>query len=678
MTAVQFVLGLARLLGIVAPALLVAHLLRRRYFSLAGSLTVLAESVLALSVVLVGAEALGLVALMRPVALIALMVLLAAVTWRLTRGGPGAPAQPATARPSRGRDLTTVSALVAVIVVVAQWCVQTANALGAGMANFDTLWYHMPFAAHMAQTSSVTGIQFTQADPYVAYYPADSELFHAIGIEALHNDFLSPLLNLGWLAVALLAAWCLGRPWRVERLTLIAGCLVLSLPVLSGTQPGEAFNDIVGLATLLAAAAFMTNAAAERRLSIVAGLALGIAVGTKFTFLVPAFVLVAGVVVCAGKGARARELGVVAVPLALTGGWWYLRNLIAVGNPEGLQLHVGPLTLPGPTSPLESASQQTVFSEVSHLSLWGSRFAPGLDHALGPLWALVIVLYVLAIVVGIMARGNPAVRVLAVTAAVTGISYLFLPTGAAAIEQGTALFQVNLRYATPALALGIMLLPVVLQLRARRLLGALGPALVLVLLAAQLERSLWPTQPARHLVFLIATAGVASVVFCYGPALRRQSRPVLAVGAAGLLVAAAAGTFVVQRHYFDRRYLTGDDREPVLGAIFGWAQRVSNARIALYGNVQQYPLYGARDTNVVDYLGMETGDSGFRPIATCQAWRAMLNRGHYRYVVLTPAPTAPIPIAWTSADPAAHLVLTASTNAAVYELTAELSPDTCP
>ncbi len=678
MTAVQFVLGLARLLGIVAPALLVAHLLRRRYFSLAGSLAVLAESVLALSVVLVGAEALGLVALMRPVALIPLMVLLAAVVWRLARGGPAALARPETARPSRGRDLTTVCALVAVVVVVAQWCVQTANALGAGMANFDTLWYHMPFAAHMAQTSSVTGIQFTQADPYVAYYPADSELFHAIGIEALHNDFLSPLLNLGWLALALLAAWCLGRPWRVERLTLIAGCLVLSLPVLSGTQPGEAFNDIVGLATLLAAAAFMANAAADRRLSIVAGLALGMAVGTKFTFLVPAFVLVAGVVVCAGRGSRVRELGAVAVPLALTGGWWYLRNLIAVGNPEGLRLHVGPLTLPGPTSPLESASQQTVFSEVSHLSLWGSRFAPGLDHALGPLWALVIVLYVLAIVVGIMARGNPAVRVLAVTAALTGISYLFLPTGAAAIEQGTALFQVNLRYATPALALGIMLLPVVVQLRARRLLGALGPALVVVLLAAQLEHSLWPTQPARHLVFLIATAGAASVLFCYGPALRRRSRPVLAVGAAGLLVAAAAGTFVVQRHYFDRRYLTGDQTEPVLGAIFGWAQRVSNARIALYGNVQQYPLYGARDTNVVDYLGMETGARGFRPIATCQAWRVTLNRGHYRYVVLTPAPTAPIPIAWTGADPAAHLVLGPSANAAVYELTAELSPDTCP
>jgi hypothetical protein len=74
MTATQSVLGLARLGGIVAPTLLVAHLLRRRYFSIAGSLAVLAEPVLALSVILVVAEALGLVALMRPVALIVAMV----------------------------------------------------------------------------------------------------------------------------------------------------------------------------------------------------------------------------------------------------------------------------------------------------------------------------------------------------------------------------------------------------------------------------------------------------------------------------------------------------------------------------------------------------------------------------------------------------------------------------
>lgn len=687
MTAIQFVLGLGRLAGIVLPALIAAHLIRRRWLDVTGSVGILADAVIAFSVVLVVAEALGLVGLMRSAALIPVLVLIAAIVWWITRGQtastapsvatPGAESQAESPGPGSepGRDLTTACALVAVVVVSAQWCVQTANALGTGMANFDTLWYHMPFAAHMAQTGAVTGIQFTQADPFVAYYPANSELFHAIGIEALHNDFLSPLLNLVWLAVALLAAWCLGRPWRVQRLTLIAGCLVLSLPVLSGTQPGEAFNDIVGLAMLLAGAAVVVNAAGDRRLLAVAGLALGIAVGTKFTFVVPALVLVAGIVVCSGKDSRWRILGALALPLALTAGWWYLRNLIAVGSPEGLQLHLGPLALPGPTSPLESASQQTVFSEISHLSLWGSRFAPGLDHALGPLWPLVLAIYLAAIVAGILVAGDSRVRVLAITAAVTGISYLFLPTGASAIEQGTTLFQVNLRYATPALALGIMLVPIVLRLRFPQALRLLGPALATVLVAAQFEHSLWPSQPARHLVFLLAAAVLTAAIF-YGRAVSRQPRSILAVVALGLMLAAGTATFVIQRHYFDHRYLTGDRTEPVLGVIYGWAQGVAHARIALYGNVQQYPLYGAHDTNEVDYLGTQTG-SGFRPIATCQSWRATLNRGHYRYVVLTPTPTAPVPIVWTQSDPAVHLLLRPAENAYVFEVAGQLNPKQC-
>ncbi|MGO9448468.1 MAG: hypothetical protein ACLP04_07400 [Solirubrobacteraceae bacterium] len=690
MTAIQFVSGMARLAGIVLPALIAAHLIRRRWLNIAGPVGVLAEVVLAFSLVLVVAEALGLVGLMRSAALIPVLVLFAGIVWWIARGRTastalsvapsGVESQAKSPGPSSGsgpgRDPTTACALVAVVVVSAQWCVQTANALGTGMANFDTLWYHMPFAAHMAQTGAVTGIQFTQADPFVAYYPANSELFHAIGIVALHNDFLSPLLNLVWLAVALLAAWCLGRPWRVQRLTLIAGCVVTSLPVLSGTQPGEAFNDIVGLAMLLVGVAVMVNAAGDRRLLAVAGLALGIAVGTKFTFVIPAFVLVAGIVVCSTRGSRRRVLGALALPLALTSGWWYLRNLIAVGNPEGLQLRLGPLTLPGPTSPLESASQQTVFSQISHLSLWGSRFAPGLDHALGPLWPLVLVIYVAAVVTGILIAGDSIVRVLAITAAVTGISYLFLPTGASAIEQGTTLFQVNLRYATPALALGIMLVPIILRLRIPRMLGALGPALVAVLIVAQLEHSLWPSQPARHLIFLLAATVLAVAIF-YGRAIpSQQPRSILAVAALGLLLAVGGATFMIQPHYFNRRYLTGDETEPVLGVIYGWAQHVSHARIALYGNVQQYPLYGARDTNEVDYLGMQTS-GGFRPIATCQNWRTIINRGHYRYVVLTPAPTAPVPIAWTQTDPAAHLLLRPAANAYVFEVTGKMIPGRC-
>jgi hypothetical protein len=57
------------------------------------------------------------------------------------------------------------------------------------------------------------------------------------------------------MALALLAAWRASRRWGVQWLTLAAGALLMSLPVLSGTQPGEVFNDVVGLAALMVAVA---------------------------------------------------------------------------------------------------------------------------------------------------------------------------------------------------------------------------------------------------------------------------------------------------------------------------------------------------------------------------------------------------------------------------------------
>jgi hypothetical protein len=680
MTVGELILGMLRLAAMVLPAWLTAQRLRAGWLRATGALAALAETVLTLSVLLVAAELLGVLALDHAPELIALLCVCAALS-RLLVGGASAAKARAPARrapaPAACAGMASAAAAVGVVVVAAQWGLQSANALGAGMLNFDTLWYHMPFAARFAQTGSVTGIQFTQADPYVAYYPANSELFHAIGIVALHNDFVSPLLNLLWLAVAMLAAWCVGGRWRVERLTLLAGCVVLSLPVLGGTQPGEAYNDIVGLAALLAAGALMASAPEDVATLVVAGLALGLAVGTKLTFLVPAFGLLAGMGLIAARGRRRRVLGALAAPLALTGGWWYLRNAIAVGNPLGLAMHVGPLALPGPRSPLASASQQTVASEISHLSLWGSRFVPGLDHALGPLWPLVLGLYVAAVVAGALS-GERRVRVLAVVAGAAGVTYLFLPTGATGLEQGSILFQINLRYATPALALGIVLVPVIVRLRAPRALAALGPGLALVLLVSQLERELWPTQTARHVAFLAACAAVAAVGW-RARSLRWRSRatPATAALACGALLVLVVAAFAAQRHYFARRYLVGFQTSPALGAVYRWAQGVAHARIGLYGTVEQYPLYGARDTNVVDYLGERTSDGGYRPISSCRAWRESLSAGGYAYVVLTPAPTSPIPLRWTAGDPAATLVLNPAPSFYVFRMSARASSAGC-
>jgi hypothetical protein len=710
-----FSLAALRVAAIVVPAWFAAHYLRAWLVRIAGARgcgqtensaqVLLAETVLTLSAILVAAESLGLLGLDRSGPLIGLLWAAAGLSWLLARPRaadvpaaahktaqakpvgiqgtvPTKPTRPTGSKPIAHERTSVASAAVAVVFVSAQWVLQTANALGSGMLSFDTLWYHMPFAAHFAQTGSVTAIQFTQADPFVAYFPANSELFHAVGLVALHGDFLSPLLNLMWLSLALLAAWCLGRPWRAQALTLTAGCLVMSLPVLSATQPGEAFNDTAGLASLLAAAALALNAPKGRSTLIVAGFALGLSAGTKLTFLVPALCLLVGIVLLAPPGRRGIALVSLGLPLALTGGWWYLRNMIALGNPLGLSVHLGPLKLPGPRSSLADASHQTVASQIGHISLWASRFAPGLDHALGALWPLMLTLCLAAILAGVLLARDPRIRVLALAAAAAGVSYLLLPTGATGIQRGTNQFAVNLRYATPALALGVLLIPLVARVRAPRLLRALGPALVVALVLTQFQQSLWPTQTARHAAFLLACAVAGAATWWMRAAWQRSAdrrlRPAARIALVGLGVAlAGAGAFAAQRHYYERRYLAGDRANPSLGAIYQWAQNVAHARIALYGTVEQYPLYGSRDTNIVDYLGSATAHGGYRPISSCTTWRRRLSAGGYRYVVLSAAPTRAEPIAWTTLDPDAVLLLHPTADDFVFKLDRRSEPAKC-
>jgi hypothetical protein len=689
----EFLLGAVRLAAIVIPAWLAAHRLRTALTgALTGALAGLGETIAMLGITLLCCELLGLVGLFSAGPLIALLWVLALIGWApggrsrfgarrtaasTSTGNPPPPSARPSSRQSQSYTRGPASAAaVGVVVVAAQWVLQSANSLGSGMLNFDTLWYHMPLAAEFARSGSVTAIQFTVADPYVAYFPANSELLHALGIVALHGDFLSPLLNLLWLAIALLAAWCVGRRWQVQPLTLLAGCLVVSLPVLGGTQPGEAFNDIPGLACLLAASALALNAGEDRGALALAGLALGLAAGTKLTFLVPAAGLVVALTAIAAPKRRRRVLSTLVVPAALTGGWWYLRNLIAVGNPLGLGLHLGPLRLPGPSSVLAEAQSQTVVSELSHLSLWGSRFLPGLDHALGPLWPVVAVLYLAGMLGALFGLRDRLVRTLALVAGLAGVSYLVLPTGASGIEQDTTLFEVNLRYATPALALAIPLVPILVRERAPKLLPALGAALLLVLLGSQLEQSLWPTQTARH----VALIGLFGVIVLGAKALagrRMNWRARRWAAAATLPIALGAVAFVAQRHYFARRYEIGFSRNEPLGTIFRWAQGVSHTRMALYGSAEQYPLYGARDTNTLDYLGERTGDGGYRPISSCRAWRRQLSAGRYAYVVLTPAPTRSIPRAWTAQAPGATLVMNPGPGFYVYKLSAQPTAAGC-
>ncbi len=95
--------------------------------------------------------------------------------------------------------LPSLVAVGVVALVFAHWGLTAKDALGRGIFNFDSLWYHLPFAVEMAHSHSVTGIHYTETVFTNWFYPQNSELLHSVGILLTGRDTLSLFLNFGWL-----------------------------------------------------------------------------------------------------------------------------------------------------------------------------------------------------------------------------------------------------------------------------------------------------------------------------------------------------------------------------------------------------------------------------------------------------------------------------------------------
>ncbi len=208
----------------------------------------LAEAVLAVAGLIWVCEALGTFGLFEEgVVLGALVVAGLAAGLLATRLADGRPVRPAAAPPAPPAwGLAGVIAVLACAALAAAWMVPTLGTLAAGMDRADSLWYHMPFSARFVQTGYLGHIYFFDPIFLASFYPANSEVLHAVPILFTGRDSVSPVLNLGWLSMALLAAWCIGRPYGLGPQALIGASVALGSQSLVEFQAGEALNDITG------------------------------------------------------------------------------------------------------------------------------------------------------------------------------------------------------------------------------------------------------------------------------------------------------------------------------------------------------------------------------------------------------------------------------------------------
>ena len=690
MSAGRYALGAVSLILIGAALLLGAVSIRRRWLpDWAGALARLAEAVIALAMLIAILEALGSLGWfsLGPVVAASVIVGLGAAWLAVGRQARQTLTRRRTAA-RRGPQIAGASiAIVASVTVLAEWSAPALQSYDVGVRTFDSLWYHLPWAASFAQTGHIAPLRFTDVEYLTAFYPATAEMLHGLGIVLLRHDTLSPALNLLWLGGTLLAAWCIGGSRRAGAAAVLGVALLMATPMMNTSQAGGAGNDIVGVFFLLASVAFVLAGDGREAATVLAAGAAGLAVGVKLSLLAPVFALTIGVIAITPGGRRSATAARWLVPLVLAGGYWYARNLVVVGNPlPWTSLGV----LPTPAPPLQ---QHTGFSIAHYLTssgAWSHYFAPGLAADLARWWFVIVGLAIVGPILCLARGAGRTTRMLGLVALVSLAAYLITPESAAGPANDPAGFAFNLRYAAPPLALSLAILPLGRVLEGPRRQAAVIAVLTAALLATIIRPSLWPE---RHVlgVTLLAAALLLGGAVLVAMLLRAPSRVLVLGVAAVLLLAGAAAGYGWQRHYVRGRYQFNPGVS-YLSHVWAYFRVVRDARVGVvgtFGGFFAYPLWGPDDSNHVQYIGARGPHGSFTAIDTCPQWRRAVNAGRFDYVVTTPGrdPWDPKRLSrspedrWTGTEPNAELVLSRRAlgqRIAVYRINGRLDPEGCP
>jgi hypothetical protein len=720
---------------VVVPLAFSAYRLRQRLLpAWVGAPARLVESITFVALLIWISEILGTFGLFYAGAVIAAAVLVAG-TVALWPAGPAAAGDPPSPATTQGMVPPTTSptgeapwALVVMAAVVAitvfTWAVTTKHALDRGVFNFDSLWYHLPFAVDMVQTHSVVGMHHVETVFTNWFYPQNSELLHGVGILLIGKDTLSLFLNFGWLAMAFLAAYCVGRPYGRGTVTAVAAGILLACHTLVVRDPGSAKNDLAAAALLLASIAILVEAwnvnrvvpyggdgsarnhAMEKWALAAAGVAAGLAAGTRVTGLAMAAALTVAVVVLAPRGRRLAGFGWWFLPALAGGAFWYLRNLVVAGNPLPEVEKLGPISLPHPERLQEGRPDFSIAHYATDTGVWRHYFAPGLHEAFGGLWPLVVFGAAAAALLALFHGRDRIVRWMGAVALFGLLAYLFTPLSAAGAEGEPVGFGINIRYVIPALLAGIVLVPLDRwfdppephqisnpagrKFDAVRSYGLMAVLVLVFLVTNRPDEALHDSARVFALAFVvIAVAVPAALLYARS---RGASVVVLTAAVSALLLAVVAIGYPLQRHYLEGRFAnTGSKEEQIpgmeLNKAYRWARGIDHARIGLVGTTAgfaNYGFYGTDLTNHVTYIGEDGPHGAYNAIPTCAAFRSAVNAADLDYLVTAPFlnflhPGSPVrsPEArWLRGESAATPILREGP-VTVWQVTGQLDPDAC-
>ncbi len=287
-------------------------------------------------------------------------------------------------------------------------------------------------------------------------------------------------------------------------------------------------------------------------------------------------------------------------------------------------------------------------------------------------------------------RGRTSmIRMLGVVALLSGIAYLFTPLTAAGPIGDANAFDVNLRYSSPCLALGMLLLAVDPKLSAGRARDALLAGLSVLLLVGLFSglRSVWDRDFLLGAAILVVLLVAVPAAILGGSKAGLGKAATAGLAAFGILFALGVG-YVKIDSYQDDRYraeTAPSDFPDGIKSALEWfnEEEPTDARIAVVGGrpgFKQYVFYGDDLSNHVQYVADDRSHGAFFPIETCEAWRKALNDGGYDYVVIGPdqrtQSESPVEAEWTAAGGDATKLVEDDLTF-VFELPDELEENGC-
>src|SRR5262249_41017466 len=236
---------------------------------------------------------------------------------------------------------------------------------------------------------------------------------------------------------------------------------------------GPADNDLLGVFFVMAALALWmrtadvptTDRRAYRGGSIIAAVVAGLALSVRMNLLPPVGALTLAAIALTPSGWRRSATGWWIGGLVLAGGYWYARNLIALGNPLPW-FSFGVLPTPHPP-PLQQGNNYSLADYATYPRILRHWLIPALNLNLGPWWPALVAAAVVGPLVCLFSKRDRVILAAALIALASLVAYPLTPLTSCGPWGHPYCLNFNIRFGAPALTLGLAVTPLALLFRSR-------------------------------------------------------------------------------------------------------------------------------------------------------------------------------------------------------------------